>query len=48
VPQSPPPGSEDELERSTDEDLSGDLLQVNVAESNMLMKILSSNQHNTA
>jgi hypothetical protein len=31
VPQSPPPGSEDEVERSTDEDLSGDLLQVNVA-----------------
>ena len=31
VPQSPPPGSEDELEHSTDEDLSGDLLQVNVA-----------------
>jgi hypothetical protein len=31
VPHSPPPGSEDELEHSTDEDLSGDLLQVNVA-----------------
>jgi hypothetical protein len=31
VPQSPPPGSEDEVERSTDEDLSCDLLQVNVA-----------------
>ena len=30
MPQSPPPGSEDELERSTDEDLSGDLLQVSV------------------
>ena len=29
MPESPPPGSEDELERSTDEDLSGDLLQVN-------------------
>jgi hypothetical protein len=28
VPQSPPPGSEAELERSTDEDISGDLLQV--------------------
>jgi hypothetical protein len=28
MPQSPPPGSEDEVERSTDEDLSGDLLQV--------------------
>jgi len=31
VPQSPPPGSEDEVEHSTDEDLSGDLLQVNIA-----------------
>ncbi|XP_069682015.1 multiple PDZ domain protein-like isoform X7 [Periplaneta americana] len=30
VPQSPPPGSEDELERSTDEELSGDLLQLMV------------------
>ncbi|XP_023705166.1 multiple PDZ domain protein isoform X5 [Cryptotermes secundus] len=30
VPQSPPPGSEDEVERSTDEDISGDLLQLMV------------------
>lgn len=28
MPQSPPPVSEDEVQRSTDEDLSGDLLQV--------------------
>jgi hypothetical protein len=31
VPQSPPPGSEDEVERSTDEDISGDLLQVSAS-----------------
>lgn len=30
MPQSPLPVSEDEVERSTDEDLSGDLLQVRV------------------
>jgi hypothetical protein len=35
VPQSPPPGSEDEVERSTDEDISGDLLQVSDTEINM-------------
>jgi hypothetical protein len=35
VPQSPPPGSEDEVERSTDEDISGDLLQVSDTEVSM-------------
>jgi hypothetical protein len=34
VPHSPPPGSEDEVERSTDEDISGDLLQVSNTERN--------------
>lgn len=43
MPQSPPPGSEEEIERSIDEDFSGDLLQVTDAESNMSMKQHSSN-----
>jgi hypothetical protein len=41
VPQSPPPVSEDEVQRSTDEDLSGDLLQVGDVKTNVLLKILA-------
>lgn len=40
MPQSPPPVSEDEVERSTDEDQSSDLLQVSDTKGNKLMKIL--------